>query len=115
MLKKIFVGNIPFDVAEDQMRALFTELGTVESAHLITDRANGRSRGFGFVEMSSGGDEAIAALHLKQLNGRSLQVNEARPRPERDSPPHTSAPDDSPRPTVIREETAQIAPGRSTE
>ena len=80
MPKKIFVGNLPFETSDEQVRALFGEFGTVETVNRITDRDSGRSRGFGFVEMSSGADEAIGALHEKQLNGKSLNVNEARPR-----------------------------------
>ncbi len=104
MLKRIFVGNLSFDLAEDQMRALFSELGTVETVQLITDHASGHSRGFGFVEMSSGADEAIAALDQKQLNGKTLHVNEALPRGEQAS--H--------RRPVLREETTRITPERST-
>ena len=83
MSKKIYVGNLPFSASDEEIRTLFGEHGTVESVHLITDRDSGRPRGFGFVEMSSGADEAIQALHQKEMDGRSLNVNEARPRTER--------------------------------
>jgi RNA recognition motif-containing protein len=78
--KKIYVGNLPFSASDDAIRTLFSEFGTVESVNLITDRQTGQPRGFGFVEMSSGADEAIRALNSKEMDGRSLKVNEARPR-----------------------------------
>lgn len=80
MSTKIYVGNLPFTASDDEVRALFSEYGTVESVNLITDRETGRPRGFGFVEMASGGDEAIRAINAKTMDGRSLKVNEARPR-----------------------------------
>ena len=80
MSKKIYVGNLPFTASDDQIRTLFSEFGTVESVNLITDRETGRPRGFGFVEMSDGASEAIRALNEKEMDGRSLTVNEARPR-----------------------------------
>ena len=83
MSKRIYVGNLPFSASDDEIRTLFGEHGTVESVHLITDRDTGRPRGFGFVEMSSGADEAIQALDQKVMDGRNLKVNEARPRTER--------------------------------
>ena len=83
MSKRIYVGNLPFSASDDDVRTLFSEYGTVEEVNLITDRDTGRPRGFGFVEMSSGADEAIEALHQKDMDGRSLNVNEARPRQER--------------------------------
>ena len=82
-MKKIYVGNLPFSASDDDIRAMFSEYGTVESVNLITDRDTGRPRGFGFVEMSSGADEAIEALHQKEMDGRNLNVNEARPRTDR--------------------------------
>ncbi len=82
MSKKIYVGNLPFSATDDEIRSLFSEYGEVETVNLITDRETGRPRGFGFVEMSSGADEAIQALHQKDMGGRSLNVNEARPRTE---------------------------------
>lgn len=80
MSKKIYVGNLPFSASDAEIRTMFGEYGTVESVSLITDRDTGRPRGFGFVEMSSGADEAIRALNAKDMDGRSLKVNEARPR-----------------------------------
>jgi RNA recognition motif-containing protein len=88
MSKRIYVGNLPFSASDDEIRAMFGEHGTVESVALITDRDTGRPRGFGFVEMSSGADEAIQALHQRDMDGRSLNVNEARPRNDR--PRHES-------------------------
>jgi RNA recognition motif-containing protein len=81
--KRIYVGNLPFSATEEEIRELFNQHGTVVSVDLITDRETGRPRGFGFVEMESGSDEAIAALDKKELNGRTVTVNEARPRAER--------------------------------
>ncbi len=83
MSKKIYVGNLPFSASDDEVRALFSEYGTVESVNLITDRDTGRPRGFGFVEMADGADEAIQALHQQDMGGRTLNVNEARPRTDR--------------------------------
>jgi len=83
MSKNIYVGNLSFDSTESDVRQLFEEYGTVDEVKLITDRDTGRARGFGFVEMSSGGDDAIKALDGKELGGRNLKVNEARQREER--------------------------------
>ena len=83
MSKKIYVGNLPFSSTDDEIREMFAEFGTVESVNLITDRDTGRPRGFGFVEMSDGANEAIKALHQREMDGRSLNVNEARPREDR--------------------------------
>lgn len=83
MSKKIYVGNLPFSATDDELRDLFSEFGTVDSVNIITDRETGRPRGFGFVEMMDGADEAIEALHQKDMGGRSLNVNEARPREDR--------------------------------
>ena len=82
MGKNIYVGNLPFQTTSDDLLSWFGDYGTVTRAQVATDRDTGRSRGFGFVEMSSGGDEAIAALNGSQLGGRTLKVNEARPREE---------------------------------
>jgi cold-inducible RNA-binding protein len=82
---KIYVGNLSYSTSEEDVRAAFSQFGTVDSADVIIDRNTGRSKGFGFVEMSND-DEAKAAiegLNGKELDGRSLNVNEARPRPER--------------------------------
>ena len=82
MGKKIFVGNLSFDTTSADLEALFSQAGTCESAAVITDRATGRSRGFGFVEMSSASEaqKAIADLNGKDLQGRTLNVSEARDR-----------------------------------
>ena len=88
MSKRIYVGNLPFSASDDEIRSLFGEYGEVESVTLITDRETGRPRGFGFVEMSSGADEAIQTLNQKEMDGRSLTVNEARPRQERSNRDH---------------------------
>lgn len=79
-MKNIYVGNLPFSASDAEIRTLFSEFGNVESVSLITDRQTGQPRGFGFVEMSSGAEEAIQALHAKEIDGRALKVNEARPR-----------------------------------
>ncbi len=87
MSTNIYVGNLPFSATAEDIRDLFSTYGTVESVNLITDRETGRLRGFGFVEMSSGGEEAIAALDQHDLNGRQLMVNVAKPRQERERRP----------------------------
>jgi len=81
MGKKLYVGNLSYDVNSSTLESLFGEHGTVESATVINDRATGRSKGFGFVEMSSDAEAeaAIAALDGKDLEGRALKVNEAKP------------------------------------
>ena len=81
----IYVGNLPFDTTEADLRSLFADFGPVTSAAVITDRDTGRSRGFGFVELGDGelADKAISQLNGKDLNGRQLTVNEARPRANR--------------------------------
>jgi RNA recognition motif-containing protein len=83
MSKNIFVGNLPFSTTSDELREIFTEYGNVTRAQVATDRETGRSRGFGFVEMSEGADEAIAALNGAEFSGRPLTVNEAKPREDR--------------------------------
>ena len=83
MSKKIYVGNLPFSATDDEVRELFSESGAVTSVSLITDRDTGRPRGFGFVEMENGADEAIAALANATMGGRNLNINEARPRTDR--------------------------------
>jgi RNA recognition motif-containing protein len=80
MAKNLYVGNMSFSTTEDQLREVFSQYGTVTKVQLIMDRETGRPRGFAFVEMSDGGDQAIAALNGTQLDGRSLTVNEAKPR-----------------------------------
>ena len=84
-MKNIFVGNLDFNTSEDDLRQMFQAHGQVDRVSIMTDRDTGRSRGFGFVEMSSSeeGDKAIAAINGTQLGGRTLNVNEARPKAER--------------------------------
>ena len=83
----IYVGNLPFETTEDNLHVTFAEYGEVTSARVITDRMTGRSRGFGFVEMANNNEAeaAIRALNGKDMGGRTLTVNEARPRENRDS------------------------------
>jgi cold-inducible RNA-binding protein len=85
IVKNIFVGNLNFRATEESLRSLFERYGVVNSARIMTDRDTGRSRGFGFVEMANDGeaDQAIAALNGYNMEGRALNVNEARPKPER--------------------------------
>ena len=83
MRKKLYVGNIPFGTTADDLRETFGQYGTVTSANVISDRETGRSRGFAFVEMDDGGDAAIEGLNGQDLPGRTLTVNEARPREDR--------------------------------
>jgi RNA recognition motif-containing protein len=83
MSKRIYVGNLPFSSTEQGLRELFGTHGEVSEVSIVTDRETGRSRGFGFVEMASGATGAISALNGHSLDGRSLTVNEARPRTER--------------------------------
>jgi cold-inducible RNA-binding protein len=84
VLKNIFVGNLDFAASESSIRSLFEAYGAVDRVSLVTDRDTGRSRGFAFVEMSDGAaaDQAIAALNGHNLDGRALNVNEARPKPQ---------------------------------
>lgn len=79
-MKKIYVGNLPFNATEDDIRQLFEQFGEVSSVSLINDRETGRARGFGFVEMASGAEEAISSLDNTSYGGRNLRVNEAQPR-----------------------------------
>jgi RNA recognition motif-containing protein len=83
--KKLYVGGLPFSVSDRQLEELFAAHGTVESARVITDKMTGRSRGFGFVEMSSQEEaqSAIESLNGSQLEGRTLTVNEAKERAPR--------------------------------
>ncbi len=85
MGRKIFVGNLSFSMGEAELRQLFEQKGSVESVTVMRDQETGRSRGFGFVEMSSdeAAQKAIAELNGYAVEGRNLTVNEARPRPER--------------------------------
>jgi len=81
--KNLYVGNLAFATTSADLEQLFGQHGKVTKAQVVTDRETGQSRGFGFVEMASGGDEAIKALNLTEFQGRSITVNEARPREER--------------------------------
>lgn len=84
-MKNIFVGNLSFGATEASVRSLFEAYGTVDKVNIITDRDTGQARGFGFVEMSANAeaDRAIAELNGRELDGRALNVNEARPKTER--------------------------------
>jgi cold-inducible RNA-binding protein len=85
MSMKLYVGNLSFQTTNEDLQQLFEQAGTVDSVNLIEDRETGRSRGFGFVEMASNeeGQRAIEQFNGKELNGRNLNVNEARPREDR--------------------------------
>ena len=85
MAMKLYVGNLSFQTTSEELQALFAQAGTVESAAVVEDRDTGRSRGFGFVEMASKeeGEKAIEQFNGSDLNGRNLNVNEARPREDR--------------------------------
>ena len=85
MSMKLYVGNLSFDTSSNELQTLFAQAGTVESVSLIEDRETGRSRGFGFVEMQTKeeGAAAIAQFNGKDLGGRALNVNEAKPREDR--------------------------------
>jgi RNA recognition motif-containing protein len=82
MANEVYVGNLSFSTNEDRLREVFSQYGTVESANIINDRDTGRSRGFGFVKMSTAEEAkaAIAALEGKEVDGRQLKVNEAKQR-----------------------------------
>ena len=84
-MKKIYVGNFSFSLTEPELRSLFEQYGGIESVTIATDRENGRSRGFGFVSMPNDdeAEKAMAALNGKDLDGRALTVNEARPQTQR--------------------------------
>jgi RNA recognition motif-containing protein len=81
--KNLYVGNLPFSTTSADLEQAFSQFGTVTKAQVIMDRDTGRSRGFGFVEMSSGVEEAIAAMNNADFQGRRLTVNEAQPREQR--------------------------------
>ena len=87
MGSKVYVGGLPYSATEAEVETLFAEHGTVESAHVITDKYTGQSRGFGFVEMSTPEEAqaAISALHSSEMGGRTLTVNEAKPMAPRSS------------------------------
>ena len=86
-MKNIYVGNLSFGATEDAVRSLFEAFGPVDRVNIVTDRDSGQARGFGFVEMTNDrdGDKAIAALNGKDLDGRALNINEAKPKGERSS------------------------------
>lgn len=81
MAKKLYVGNLPFSFSDEELKDLFAQAGTVESANVIIDKMSGRSKGFGFVEMSNDDEasSAIQSLNGKEIDGRNITVNEARP------------------------------------
>ncbi len=81
-MTNLYVGNLPWSTTESQLRNLFAEYGEVSSAKIIEDRETGRSRGFGFVEMETGAEEAIQSLNGKDFGGRSIKVNVAKPKRE---------------------------------
>ncbi len=84
MTKKLYVGNLPFQTTEDDLSGLFAAVGAVESVRIITDRDTGRSRGFGFIEMGDeDAEKAINEFNGKDMEGRPLTVNEARPQADR--------------------------------
>ena len=85
MSKRIYVGNLPFSSTEDGIRQIFSPYGNVVSVSLVTDRETGSPRGFGFVEMEAGANEAISALDNQEFDGRRLKVNEAKPRETRNT------------------------------
>ena len=83
MSKNLYVGNLAFETTSDDLRDAFAQFGTVSSAQVVTDRETGRSRGFGFVEMAGGAESAVEQLNLSQMHGRTITVNEAKPRENR--------------------------------
>src|SRR5204863_7617319 len=83
MSKNLYVGNLPFGTTDEDLRQAFAQYGTVVKAQVIMDRETGRSRGFGFVEMGEGAEDAINAMNGAQFGGRTLTVNEAKPREAR--------------------------------
>jgi RNA recognition motif-containing protein len=83
MSKKLYVGNISFQTTSEDLVEAFSQFGTVTSAQVVTDRETGRSRGFAFVEMADGADAAIQAMNGADFGGRTLTVNEAKPREDR--------------------------------
>lgn len=80
MIKKLYVGNLPYDATADELREAFSAFGRVLSATIATDRETGNSRGFGFVELAEGGEAAIQGLNQARFGNRNLTVNEAEPR-----------------------------------
>ncbi len=83
-MKKIYVGNLPWSATEAELRDMFSTIGTVHSAAVVSDRETGRSRGFGFIEMDEGdAEKAISQLNGREMDGRALRVNEAQERQRR--------------------------------
>ena len=82
-MKNLYVGNLSYETTSDDLREAFSAHGAVQSASVVMDRETGRSRGFGFVEMLDGAEQAIQSMNGAELDGRRLTVNEARPREER--------------------------------
>lgn len=82
-LKKLFIGNLAFGTTSEDLSNLCSQFGEVSTANVVMDRETGRSRGFAFVEMNNGGDQAVQALNQQDFQGRSLTVNEAKPREDR--------------------------------
>jgi cold-inducible RNA-binding protein len=84
MGRKLYVGNLPYESGESELRGLFEPFGAIDSVHVVVDKMTGRARGFAFVEMSSDTEAqaAISGLNGQQVGGRALSVNEARPKPE---------------------------------
>lgn len=87
-MKNLYVGNLPHATSETELRTLFQPFGNVERVNMVTDRETGRSRGFAFVEMTNAGeaDSAVTALNGKELGGRALTINEAKPKTDRPRP-----------------------------
>jgi len=83
MSNNLYVGNLPYNTTSDDLIEAFSRFGTVSRAQVVSDRVTGRSRGFGFVEMEDGGDSAIEGMNGTDFQGRTLTVNEARPRKPR--------------------------------
>ena len=85
MSRKLYVGNLPYEIGENELQELFARVGGVESVNVVRDQATGRARGFAFVEMNTdeGAQKAISELNAYEMGGRSLTVNEARPKPAR--------------------------------
>jgi RNA recognition motif-containing protein len=82
-VKKLFIGNLAFGTTSEDLTNLCSQFGEVTTSNVVMDRETGRSRGFAFVEMSNGGDEAVQALNQQDFQGRNLTVNEAKPREDR--------------------------------
>ncbi|MFP4109171.1 MAG: RNA recognition motif domain-containing protein [Desulfonatronovibrio sp.] len=81
-MTNLYVGNLPWSATETQLKDLFSQHGEVSSVNIIQDRETGRSRGFGFVEMEQGADEAVESLNGQELEGRNIKVNIAKPKRE---------------------------------